>query len=325
MAKDQTDLVNKHLPAIGIINSMRSGGNMLNRLLDSHPQLLTNHSETFFGIFSDSSEKSNYQLRRFKENYDKNFNIKKIFRYLIENDFNHISSSKHGWVKTNYNQPLRYNYNYDLHYKHFHQSLKNFPDCKYRKILDIYTSSFFESFSNLNTSKKKYFNTYWPNFSLYKTNIKNFFKIYPDGHLIFIVRDPLQWAASCKKRRPNQFSIGYVRSFYEKPILNCLDFIKSKSKILIVDFDDLIFNTQNTMMMLLKQLKLDTNNSISTKPTFHGKRIIGNSINSELRTFKINKKITKKYKSILTKNERDNITKKFNKCYQEIIRYKISN
>jgi hypothetical protein len=51
MATNQPEIVNIHLPAIGIINSMRSGGNMLNRLFDSHPQLLTNHSETFFGVF----------------------------------------------------------------------------------------------------------------------------------------------------------------------------------------------------------------------------------------------------------------------------------
>ena len=116
-----------------------------------------------------------------------------------------------------------------------------------------------------------------------------------------------------------------MRSFYERPILNCLNCIKSKSKILIVEFDDLIFNTQNTMMILLKKLKLDTNNSISTKPTFHGKRIIGNSIHNELQTFKINKKITEKYKLVLSKQEIDNITKRFKKSYQEIIKYKITN
>lgn len=118
--------------------------------------------------------------------------------------------------------------------------------------------------------------------------------------------------------------INSMRSYYERPILNCLDFIKSNSKILIVEFDDLIFNTQNTIKILLKKLKLDTKKSISTKPTFHGKRIIGNSINSELRTFKINKKITEKYKLVLTKNERDNITKKFKKSYHDIIKYKIT-
>ena len=115
-----------------------------------------------------------------------------------------------------------------------------------------------------------------------------------------------------------------MRSYYERPILNCLDFIKSNSKILIVEFDDLIFNTQNTIKILLKKLKLDTKKSISTKLLFHGKRIIGNSINSELQTFMINKKITEKYKLVLTKNERDNITKKFKKSYQDIIKYKIT-
>ena len=96
MAKNQPDIVNIHLPAIGIINSMRSGGNMLNRLLDSHPQLLTNHSETFFGVFSDSSEKSKHQIRRFNRKYNKKLNIKNIFRDLTENDFSHIIIRKVG-------------------------------------------------------------------------------------------------------------------------------------------------------------------------------------------------------------------------------------
>ena len=80
MAKSQSHLLNKSLSAIAIINSMRSGGNLLNRLLDSHPQILTNHSETFFGVFSDTSEKSKYQIRKFKKIFSK----KKILKIFLK-------------------------------------------------------------------------------------------------------------------------------------------------------------------------------------------------------------------------------------------------
>ena len=56
-----------YLSCIGIINPIRSGGNLLNRLLDSHPQLLTNHSENFFSVYltrNDQLEKKTFKFKK---------------------------------------------------------------------------------------------------------------------------------------------------------------------------------------------------------------------------------------------------------------------
>ena len=68
----------RSLPCLGIVSPFRSGGNLLNRLLDSHPQLLTNHSETFLSVFSNPIEKSIYKTQRLEKRIRGKIDKKKI-------------------------------------------------------------------------------------------------------------------------------------------------------------------------------------------------------------------------------------------------------
>ncbi len=57
---------------------------------------------------------------------------------------------------------------------------------------------------------EKYFTGFTPRFSETKANMKNFFKIYPDGRLISIIRDPTNWFPSAlrhnKKIKKDKYS-----------------------------------------------------------------------------------------------------------------------
>ena len=216
---------------------------------------------------------------------------------------------------------LNYPYNVNLHYKYFQESIKKGSNYNYRNLLDVYVKSFFKSFTSQNIRKEiRFFNTYWPNFSLYKKNLKNYFEIYPDGYLIYIVRNPLQWASSCKKRKPKEFSIKYMRLFYERSVLNIIDQIKNKKQnIIIIDFDDLIINTKKTMKALLRKLNLKDEYQSIIRPTLL-KKIEGNSIFPKKRTFQVNKQVLESFNSILTHEEKQKIIRKFNKIYNKILK-----
>ena len=56
-----------YLRCIGIVSPIRSGGNLLNRLLDSHPQLVTNHSENFLSVYTTRNDQLEKKISKFKK------------------------------------------------------------------------------------------------------------------------------------------------------------------------------------------------------------------------------------------------------------------
>ena len=56
-----------------------------------------------------------------------------------------------------------------------------------------------------------------------------------------------------KEENAKEFSIRYMRLFYERSILNFINQTNNKKQnILIIDFNDLIINTKKTMKAILK-------------------------------------------------------------------------
>jgi len=63
-----------------IVSPHRSGGNLLIRLLDTHPKIFVNHTEQLFGIFINKEENSKFEQKLFKNKSLKNKSIKKKHR-----------------------------------------------------------------------------------------------------------------------------------------------------------------------------------------------------------------------------------------------------
>tara|TARA_E500000178_G_scaffold341319_1_gene385117 strand:- start:1843 stop:2094 length:252 start_codon:yes stop_codon:yes gene_type:complete len=73
----------RSFPYLGILNLVRPGVNLFNRLLGSYKQLIGSHSETSLSILSNSIEKSIYKIRRLK------IKIKgKIDKEILKKKFN---------------------------------------------------------------------------------------------------------------------------------------------------------------------------------------------------------------------------------------------
>lgn len=304
-----------HLPILAICNSMRSGGNLINRLLDGHNNLVTNHSETFFGIFSDISEKSVHIINHFNMEFISN-DADIFFDYLLKNDNYHLHASNKGWVKTNYKNPIKYSYSIKKHKLFFKKFFNRYKTSSVRDVYDYYISSFFLSFENIDLKNKIFFNTYWPNFFLFKKNINNFFQIYQDGYILYVIRDPLQWAASCKVRRPNQFNYNYMNNIYNKSNINAIYAKKKfKHKIIIIGFNELLRNHKSVINKIYSLLDLEKIKTKNIYPTFFGKKIIGNSVFENERTNHVNINVTKKYHSVLSKEEIFKIDDKFRKNF----------
>ena len=304
-------------PLIVIASVMRSGGNLLNRLLDGHKQLRTYHSELLFGVMSDiSSTNEALNISRFPI-FQSELDFNNIFNALTENDPFIEQAMQSGWVKVNYDRPLPFCYDRKFHRDIF---LKL---CEYgvkgnRDILNNFVTGFFNSYLDCQGlyEKKKYTTTYWPEFLIYNKNIEDYFSVYPDGKIISIIRNPLQWAGSAKKRSPNLFNLQYMDELWLESVNMTLSLKdKYKDNIILLNLDDLVLNTTATMNELSSFLGLDFQNEM-IEPTINSMPVEANSINNELQVTGIVSDVLKSYEKVLSANDISDVTKRYFPVYE---------
>ena len=241
----------------------RSGGTLLSQLFDSHPQLHNYPSEL--------------KLTNPKFDWTKKMNF-----ITFKNDPLLVSAAKQNNYKKEgagiKNIPLknRFKFNFFLQKKIFFNK-KSFS---LREKLNSYFTSFFNSFENYNNFKgsKKYIVAFLPRFILLDQNINLFYKSYKNGKIICIIRSPENWLASC---------VNHSDEYRENPLntlmlwkMNTLMTLKAKKKfkknVIIIDFNDLVDKTEQTMKKISKELKIKYNKSLTT-PSFNGEDIGSNS------------------------------------------------
>jgi hypothetical protein len=108
--------------------------------------------------------------------------------------------------------------------------------------------------------------------------MKSFFKIYPEGKLISLVRDPKNWFPSASRHRPKRYSD------LEKGINQWLEStraaIRNKEKyggqVCIIRFEDLITKTESVMRYLSDFLGISFDDTM-LRPTFNRSPIRANT------------------------------------------------
>ena len=313
-------------PLIAIGSVMRSGGNLLNRLFDNHGELRTYHSELLFSVLSDYIVYEPLKAARFPI-YKGLTDTDYIFEDLAnKNDIYLLSAARKGFVKVNYDNPLPFLYKRKLHKKIF-RYLCNKGVSKQRDIFNNYLTGFFNSYidyQSLYGFRKKYTTVYWPGFVLFQENVDKFFSVYPDGKIISIMRNPLQWAGSAKKRRPAEFNTDYMDSHWLKSAKNSIYFNdKYGDSFVLVEFDDIVRKTRKMMMKLCDKLGLSFE-SLMTYPTFNGMPIEANSINTENQQLGIVSNILESYEKILTREEIVIVKDRYIKTYKTAIDFALN-
>jgi len=310
-------------PLISIASVMRSGGNLLNRLFDSHSHLRTYHSELLFGVMSDFTSK-NKKLKSARFPFYEHFNdVEAIFDELSTNDPFIGKAMYNGWVKVNYEKPLPFFYDRSFH-KEIFIKLCTKGNLNQRKILDNYVTGFFNSYidcQGIYSSDKQYVTTYWPGFVLIESNVERFLSVYPDGKLISIIRNPLQWAGSTKKRASERasdpFNFDYMDKLWLDSVKKSVLFKKKyPNKFILIDFKNLVVNTERMMIELCGALGLPFENSM-TSPTINSIPVEANSINKENQLVGIVHAVLNSYKYILNEEEIVEINDRYSGIYND--------
>ena len=259
------EIIDKDLILIGQVQ--RSGGTLLTQLFDNHSELLNYPSEL---VLTDP-----------KWDWSKNFKFSSI--YYNKNLKKSVLDQNYGKFSiNNINNKNKFIFNPFIE-KLIFNSLKTID---LRSKFNAYFSAFFYAFINNNnniTNKKKFITAFLPRFIMIDKNIDFFFKIYPNGKLISIIRDPRSWFFSAKKHSHTYSDIETSLDLWKKNCENSL-YHKRKypEKIIIIEFDNLILNTEIVMRKICSKININFEKSLLA-PTFNGEFINSNSLYMSIR------------------------------------------
>lgn len=256
-------------PLILITQVQRSGGTLISQLLDNHKELHAFPSELILTDPKwDWTKKKNfisYKSMEMREYSELGFYIKKS---VAQNDL---------WNKFNFDL-LKQRFIFD-------RITKNTE----RDYFNAYFTSFFNSFENYTNHgcNKKFITAFTPRAIMYEKTVSNFFSIYPDGHIITVVRNPLSWLASATKhdkkyRKDLNASISIWKKSTKSSIINAT----SNKNVTLIIFEDFIKDIEFSMLKLSKRLNLNFDKSL-LEPTFNGNPVLSDS------SFKASKGIDK--------------------------------
>jgi len=173
-------------PLIMVSQVERSGGSLMAQLFDGHPDLLAHPHELKIG-YPDKRDWPPMGLP----------NLDKQFRVLFELD--NIDFCENGYVKGQYYE-ARQNFFLVPHIQRelFREAMKKAQGRTSRDVLNAYFTSYFNAWLNMRgrIERAKFVTGFVPMLAARKENMDEFWRAYPDGFLISIVRSPLSWHPS---------------------------------------------------------------------------------------------------------------------------------
>tara|TARA_A100001234_G_scaffold220373_1_gene233160 strand:- start:157 stop:1206 length:1050 start_codon:yes stop_codon:yes gene_type:complete len=263
LLKNKTFL-DKKIDTVIIAQIQRSGGTLLSQLFDGHNQLAVHPAEVkIVDPKHDWSKRKNYILAYHKGRI-RDACLTNIYR-------------KSGPIHKNQNLVSGIPFEFDLYTQKF---IFNYLKGKnvFQKF-NNYMRSFFLSFDSYNQvlNNKKYFVGFIPNLINNKFSVEEFLLNFEDGYLISIIRDPKSWLASATRHSRRFRDPKLALKYWKNNCLNTLNYKKkNEHRLIIIDFDDLVTETERTMKKLCLILNIEYSDKLLV-PTFSDSKIQSNS------------------------------------------------
>ena len=175
---------------------------------------------------------------------------------------------------------------------------------------------------NLYGNTKKWITAFVPRLSMNEKNVDNFFHVYPDGHLISIIREPKSWFVSARTHATDEYGdIDKAISFWTASARSMLT-LKEKypRRAHILSFGDLLTDTEKTMRQLSLSFDIEFCPSLLA-PTFNGFPIKADS-SFKVKKFGVNNEPLQRHRHILNDAEKKGINDKAGKIYERCFAFK---
>lgn len=263
------------LPLVLISQVPRSGGTLLSQLLDGHPNLLQFPHELKWGGKND----------RAWPTVDPSEGPQAVATLLISGNltnltrFNLRGYSKTPLVERGYG--LKHRWSYWRYVDIFCEEWARRPPESRRDCLDIFMSAFFSAFHDWSDAEreKTAITAFIPGFSLIETwpNNINFFTDYPDGQLISICRNPIDWFASASSYNSRYADPDAALALWaESARAGCTLKDRYGDRVILLTFPSLVEHTREAMTRIAQKIGVPFDEVLLT-PTFNGRGIASNS------------------------------------------------
>jgi len=254
-------------PLVLISQLPRSGGILLSQLFDGHPEIHVHPGELSIGIVN--QEKSTPPKMDFGDD------PKRRLAFLAEDTISrHLKEVHIKLEKVNSTQ--QFVFIPYLQKRIFLRYLKSLNRFDLREMYDAYMTSYFGAWlnnANFSGNDKKYIVGYSPSLAMNTESVKQYFRVYPEGKLISILRDPQKWLESNLFHKKDYPDAATAINHWRKGALSMLRNKKTfGDRVCIIRFEDLTAKTEAVMCYLSKILNIGYGGILLT-PTFNQTRV----------------------------------------------------
>ena len=249
------------VPLALISQIQRSGGSMLSQLFDGHPEVHAHPHELKVG----------YPRKHNWPPIDLGDRPQRWFEMLFEDSV--LEHLWHGYKKMDkYEETFLFIFLPSLQKKLFLKYFESMNKINQRDVFDAYMTSYFGAWVNNQNrlGQKKFVTAFTPRLAFMETNMASFFKIYPDGRLISVVRDPKNWFPSATRHKLDKY--GDIKHALDQWLDSAKSMVQNKKRygdrVCIISFEDLIRRTEAVMRYLADFLKIRFDD-ILLMPTFN--------------------------------------------------------
>ncbi len=303
-------IVSVKSPLALISQIQRSGGSLLSQLFDGHPEIHAHPHEMMIG----------YKKKYIWPRLDINDQPDRWFGILFEKMI--VEHTREGYKKGRRDKE-RFPFVFipSLQRKIFLHCVNSAQPETLRDIFNAYMTSYFGAWINNQNyiGPKSLITAFTPRLSESPENMDLFFEIYPDGKLISLIRDPLNWFPSAMRHVSDKY--GNLEKAVAQWLSNVQASIRNKERygerVCILRFEDLLNDTEAVMRLLSKRIGIEFNPILLT-PTFNKIPIRAHTsfkvekhgvVNSPLSRFKT-----------LSRHESEKIKHLTDETYQRVLR-----
>jgi len=248
-------------PLALISQIQRSGGSMLSQLFDGHPEVHAHPHELKVGY----PKKYNWPT------LDLGDRPERWFEMLFEDSV--LEHLWHGYKKMDkYEETFLFIFLPSLQKKLFLKYFESIDNINQRDVFDAYMTSYFGAWVNNQNrlGQKKFVTAFTPRLAFMETNMASFFKTYPDGRLISVVRDPKNWFPSATRHKLDKY--GDIKHALGQWLDSANSMVQNKKRygdrVCIISFEDQIRRTEAVMRYLADFLQIRFDD-ILLMPTFN--------------------------------------------------------
>jgi Sulfotransferase family len=256
-------------PLVLVSQVERSGGTLLSRLFDDHPECHAHPRDIEIGYPKKNRHWPPIDLDQ-SESWFEMLHEAHVGKYRRNGQ----------WSLKRVAERVPFLFSLELQRTIFETWAANQDVSSRRDVLDCYFTSYFNAWldnHNLYTGPKKVVTGFVPRLTFDLTQVERFFMDYPDGTLVTTVRNPCGWYLSFRDDRRGHDDVEGALGLWRRSAMSALEAQERRpERVVVVLYEDLVRDTEATMRRLATRIGITMSPALLV-PTFNGRSIAANS------------------------------------------------